>query len=68
MGGWLALLAARARPDRVKGLILIAPAVDMTQRLMWEQFPDVIRREIEHLGYYDEPSDYGAEPYRITNL
>jgi pimeloyl-ACP methyl ester carboxylesterase len=66
MGGWLALLAARARPDRVQGMILIAPAVDMTQRLMWDQFPDLIRREIEDLGYCDEPSDYGAEPYRIT--
>lgn len=66
MGGWLALLAARARPDRIKGLILIAPAVDMTKRLMWDQFPDVVRREIEEAGYYDEPSAYGSEPYRIT--
>src|SRR5262245_5857222 len=35
MGGWIALLAARARPARVKGLLLIAPAADFTERLLW---------------------------------
>jgi hypothetical protein len=33
MGGWLACLAAAARPDRVGALLLIAPAPDFTQRL-----------------------------------
>jgi pimeloyl-ACP methyl ester carboxylesterase len=66
MGGWLALLAARARPERVKGLILIAPAADMTQRLMWANFGDDIRREIETTGRYERPSEYDPEPYLIT--
>ena len=51
MGGWLALLATRellrSRPDRSPaGLVLIAPAVDFTERLMWERFPESIRRAI----------------------
>ena len=36
MGGWMALLAAMARPDRVKALVLIAPAADFTESLIWE--------------------------------
>ena len=34
MGGWLACLAALARPDRVKALVLIAPAADFTSALL----------------------------------
>src|SRR5262245_26701221 len=56
MGGWLSLLAARARPERLAGLVLIAPAADMTQRLMWPGFSDEIRREIETTGRYERPS------------
>jgi pimeloyl-ACP methyl ester carboxylesterase len=66
MGGWLSLRAARARPDRVAALILIAPAADMTQRLMWAGFSDEVRREIETTGRYERPSDYDPEPYLIT--
>ena len=56
MGGWLALLAARdlmrREPARAPaGLVLIAPATDFTERLMWEQFPEDIRRTIETAGF-----------------
>lgn len=51
--------------DRVKGLVLIAPAWDLTEELMWKKFPDEGRRAIQDQGYYDLPSEYG-EPYRIT--
>ncbi len=71
MGGWLALLATRAllqrgRPSRIKGLILIAPAADFTERLMWAQFPDAIKTEIMTRGRYDAPSAYSDDPYPIT--
>ena len=36
MGGWIALLTALARPDRVTALVGIAAAPDFTQRLMWD--------------------------------
>ena len=66
MGGWLALLAARARPHRVKGLVLIAPAPDFTERLMWPELPDDARRAIMETGRWDRPSAYGDGPTPIT--
>jgi pimeloyl-ACP methyl ester carboxylesterase len=75
MGGWIALLLARelrrrkaaGRPvlGTIAGLVLIAPAVDFTEALMWQRFPDAIRQEIEQKGVWYRPSDYG-EPYPIT--
>jgi pimeloyl-ACP methyl ester carboxylesterase len=46
MGGWVALLAALARPERMAGLVLINPAQDFTERLMWPSLPDHIRQAI----------------------
>lgn len=71
MGGWIALLATRALratdPDRAPaGLVLIAPAVDFTERLMWERFPDEVRRTIESIGVYRRPSEYDPAGYPIT--
>jgi len=71
MGGWLALLATlrllEAHPERAPaGLVLIAPAVDFTERLMWDRFPEDIRRAVEDHGEYRLPSVYSEEPYLIT--
>jgi pimeloyl-ACP methyl ester carboxylesterase len=85
MGGWLALLLARAlnernggeRPDArvephqntgpsIAGLILIAPAVDFTELLMWQKFPRSVKREIEQKGVWARPSAYSDQPYLIT--
>jgi pimeloyl-ACP methyl ester carboxylesterase len=73
MGGWLALLltrelARRGRPaqGQVAGLVLIAPAVDFTQELMWKRFPPEVRREIDQAGVWARPSPYSDEPYLIT--
>lgn len=65
MGGWMALLAAMARPERVKALVLIAPAADFTEVLMWEEFPLHVREAIEKEGVWMSPSAYG-DPYPIT--
>jgi pimeloyl-ACP methyl ester carboxylesterase len=71
MGGWLALLlvrelARRGQPAAVAGMLLIAPAVDFTEELMWKRFPPEIRRQIEETGAWSRPSAYSAEPYPIT--
>ncbi len=65
MGAWSALLAALARPERVAGLILIAPAPDFTESLMWRGFSDAVRQEILQKGEWAQPSAYG-EPLIIT--
>ncbi|OYZ90057.1 MAG: alpha/beta hydrolase, partial [Xanthobacter sp. 17-67-6] len=70
MGGWIALLLARALKaqgsDRLAGLVLIAPAPDFTQTLMWERFPAEVRAQILTHGRFERPSDYSDEPYVIT--
>ena len=72
MGGWLALLLARRLRDedpaafrRIVGMVLLAPAADMTQDLMWDEFGDAERKELRETGVHMRPSIYG-EPYPIT--
>ncbi len=65
MGGWIMLLMALARPDRVAGLIGIAPAPDFVIR-MWDGFSDDIKQQLRTEGIYHRPSQYSDEPYRIT--
>ena len=74
MGGWLALLLAQALrrepasgadAPSLAGLVLIAPAPDFTEELMWKQFSPAIRKQIMTTGSWERPSDYG-EPYPIT--
>lgn len=64
MGGWIALLLARAMPDRVAALVGIAAAPDFTEDLMWAAFTDAQRAQVM-VGAYPLPSAYG-EPTPIT--
>ena len=71
MGGYLALLAIRAltkagEAERVKGLILLAPAVDFTETLIWAKAPDEARRAIMDEGVWPRPSAYSSEPDCFT--
>jgi len=65
MGGWMSLLACRALPDRVAGLVTIAAAPDFTQDSMWAGFDDDQRAALLRDGQILLPSDYDA-PYTIT--
>jgi pimeloyl-ACP methyl ester carboxylesterase len=73
MGGWIALLLARALAARknggaakMAGLVLIAPAPDFTETLMWAHMSPEVRREIEEKGSWLRPSQYDDGPYPIT--
>ena len=66
MGAWIALLAALARPETVRGLLLLAPAPDFTEALMWNEMPEEARRQIDEKGEWLRPSEYGEAPYPIT--
>ncbi|MET1415983.1 alpha/beta hydrolase [Roseibium sp. HPY-6] len=69
MGGWISLLLTlrRKATHRIKGLVLIAPAVDFTEELMWkERFSDDIRQAILKDGRWEQPSQYSDDPYVIT--
>ncbi len=69
MGGWLALLLNRAllktSENRIKAIVLIAPAIDMTKDLMVDKFSKRQLAELDKNGYIEQPSDYG-EAYIIT--
>ncbi len=74
MGAWLALLLARELRRREPphgrlspaALVLIAPAVDFTEELMWKRFPAPVKRKLESEGVWERPSQYSSEPYPIT--
>ncbi|MBN9318595.1 MAG: alpha/beta hydrolase [Caulobacterales bacterium 68-7] len=66
MGGWLACLVAAVRAERLAGLVLIAPAADMTERLMIPGLSDEARADIAETGLWLRPSAYGDGPYPIT--
>lgn len=72
MGGWLALLMLRKlmaeepkAAARIAGLLLIAPAADMTADLMWDIFPKGVRTELAEKGVWMRVSLYG-DAYPIT--
>jgi pimeloyl-ACP methyl ester carboxylesterase len=54
------------RPASISGLVLIAPAVDFTEELMWKRFPAAVKQEIEKSGAWARPTPYADEPYLIT--
>lgn len=75
MGGWMALLLARELKRRraeqppaasIAGMVLIAPAVDFTEALMWKRFPAEVKRELTDKGQWLRPSEYADQPYVIT--
>jgi pimeloyl-ACP methyl ester carboxylesterase len=71
MGGWIALLLARALAKsgdtRLGGLVLIAPAWDMTEKLMWEKMSEKTRGIVETEGVFFAPSNYD-DPYPLTKI
>ena len=65
MGGWIACLAAMARPERVAAMVLVAPAPDFTEKLMTPEIPPHGHGDLAANGVWMRPSEYG-DPYPIT--
>lgn len=66
MGGWIALLAALKALQRVQALLLIAPAPDFTEALMWSRMSAADREKLMTQGRIEEASEYSPEPNVIT--
>jgi pimeloyl-ACP methyl ester carboxylesterase len=66
MGGWIMLLVALARPDRIAGLVGIAAAPDFTEDLMWAAMPPAMQARLLADGFVHEPSQYQDAPLEIT--
>jgi len=60
MGGWIALLIARAIPERVAGLIGIAAAPDFTRSIK-ARLSEPYKADLERQGFFAVPSDYGDD-------
>ena len=67
MGGWIALLLARARPESVAALVTIAAAPDFTRRIRDVEFSAADRARLKSAGRVERPSDYSDSPYIITS-
>lgn len=66
MGAWIATLVALKRPERVAGIVYIAPAPDFTEALMWPRMSAQDRQTLMRDGRLEQPSGYDEEPYVIT--
>ena len=66
MGGWIALLLAKQRRDRVCGLVGIAAAPDFTEDSMWPALTKAQQTQVLDKGHVDMPNPYDPRPYLLT--
>ena len=65
MGGWISLLLARAMPEKVHALVLVAPAPDFTEDGFWAGLSDILRAKLMRDGRIAQSSSYG-DPFMLT--
>ncbi|MCM8533679.1 MAG: alpha/beta hydrolase [Lentisphaeraceae bacterium] len=67
MGAWISLLTALHFGDRVKGIVTIAAATDMTDRFIWQRCQDEHKHLLKTQGYFEWQSPHDDEPYLLTS-
>jgi len=65
MGGWMALLVAAGRPNGLRGVVLVAPAPDFTEKLFYPALPADLRARVDAGEPIDLPGAYGDPGYRL---
>lgn len=65
MGGWMALLLAKARAEKIRGVVGIAAAPDFTEDIFARLTADQ-QAEVMSAGFVAVPNDYSDEPYHYT--
>ena len=68
MGGWIALLLARAMPQRVAGFVGIAAAPDFTEDSLLPSLTAAEQAEMAQTGHIERPSTYSSQPYVYTRV
>jgi pimeloyl-ACP methyl ester carboxylesterase len=68
MGGWIACLVALTRRERIQALVLVAPAADFTDKLIWPSLTLAQRREVETKGAWVRPSAYEDGGMPVTRV
>lgn len=66
MGGWMALLLAREHPAGLKGVVLVAPAPDFTEKLFYPALPPDVRARVDAGETVEIPGEYGSPAYRLS--
>jgi pimeloyl-ACP methyl ester carboxylesterase len=66
LGGWLALLAAVRRPDRIAGVLCLSAAADFTEHLEKVLFGEAQRRQLGEQGLVEIPDCHGGAAFAIT--
>ena len=66
MGAWISTLVSLKIKQKVKGLLTIAAATDMTQKFIWDKCDEAHKNKLLKDGFFDHNSQYDEEPYRIT--
>lgn len=66
MGGWIALLLATWRPERVRAVVGVAAAPDFTERLIYDPMPPEEQQALMRDGRMVYPDEAGGAPYVVT--
>jgi pimeloyl-ACP methyl ester carboxylesterase len=66
LGGWIMLLVALARRERVAGLVGVASAPDFTEDLLWADLSPSEQQHLMDTGVLRLPSAYDEEPTPVT--